>query len=91
MSLYEVCENLYKSFVKTGYPGIGAIGSTEDAWIISAAPEVPGEVEYGSSPYIIDKHTGEIRCFSIFSDADWKISETAVKVEVPDQFKPKYN
>lgn len=81
---YDICKRVYAIFLRSGYPGIEAVGETKDAWIISPVPEELGRIEYGTNIYIIDKKTGDIRLFDFFDDNDRNIYCTATKVDVPE-------
>ena len=77
---------LYKAILRSGHPGIEAAGDAGNFWIISPAPENPEEIEYGLSPYFVNKKTGAISCFSVTEDEDWERLENATRMIVPKEF-----
>lgn len=85
-----MCERMYNSFRAAGRRGIDSIGEAGQFWIVEPALLDSNETEFGTTPYIVDKTTGETRCFNPVNDNDWEVFDEAVPLDVPDQFKPKY-
>lgn len=87
-----VCTKVDAIFKRCGYPGIGEARDADNSWIISPAPENPGEVEYGGvGPCIVEKKTGKIRNLDFLDDDDWELIQTATPINVPKEFVPKYS
>lgn len=91
MTFLDACELIYKGIIRGGHPGIIAAGDTENVWVFSPAPKKIGEMEYGNFPFFINKTTGEISRFSPTETEDWEILDRAKEINVPEQFRPKYN
>ena len=90
ININMMCETLFPAILRTGHPGIHAIGDAGDFWVVVMAPEKAGETEYGTMPYIVSKNDLSIKVFSVSSDDDWDLLEHATEVEVPEKYRAKY-
>ena len=90
ISLETACEQMYETYRRCGYPGIGGIGDVGGEWVFVQAPEKEnGDLPLGDHPIFIDKETGKTRRM-VFDVPDLQLLNSARKVRVPGRFRPVY-
>ena len=72
---YAVCE---KKFLEEGYPGVGTIFQTDEAWVFT--PKID-EVEYGTLPIVFPRNGDEPFYFDWTLESKKRYLDSAVIIE----------